>query len=79
MGIGYVIDHCISYFHNEQKLKAYETYITDCLRLISENTAKQSGGSYIKARYAEIIDPPKEEKRSANEVISDIRSKLARL
>lgn len=79
MGIGYVIDHCIAYFNKEQKEKAYKTYITDTLRLMTENTAKQAGGSYIKARYIEIVDPPKEETRTAEEVIDRIKTKLARL
>ena len=79
MGIGYVIDHCMAYFNKKQKIKAYEIYITDTLRMITENTAKQVGGSYIKMRYADIIDPPKEETRTAEEVIDDIRTKLERL
>ena len=75
-GVGYVIDHCISYFYKEQRHRAYEVYVTDVLRIISENTAKQVGGSYVKARYAEIIDPPKEETRTADQIIDNIRSKL---
>lgn len=51
-------------------------YITDALRIIAENTAKQVGGSYIKARYDEIVNPPKEETRSADEIIGNIRGKL---
>jgi hypothetical protein len=76
IGIGYVIDHCISYFYKEQRHKAYEVYVTDVLRIIAENTAKQVGGSYIKMRYNDIVDPPKEESRSANEIIDSIRNKL---
>lgn len=76
MGIGYVIDHYISYFHKEQKEKAYKVYVTDVLRTISENTAKSVGGSYVKMRYLDIIDPPKQETRTAEEIIENIRNKL---
>lgn len=76
MGIGYVIDHYISYFHKEQKEKAYKVYVTDVLRTISENTAKSVGGSYVKMRYLDMIDPPKQETRTAEEIIENIRSKL---
>lgn len=71
-----MIDNCISYFHKEQTRKAYDVYVTDVLRIIAENAAKRYGGSYVKMRYAEIIDPPKEETRSADEIIDSIRSKL---
>ena len=80
MGIGYVIEHYISFFHKEQEEKAYRVYVTDTLRLVAENTAKMGqGGSYIKARYIEVIEPPKEEKRSADEVINNIKTKLRKL
>ncbi len=80
MGIGYVIEHYISFFHKEQEEKAYRVYVTDTLRLITENTAKMGhGGSYFKARYIEVLEPPKEEKRSAEEVINGIKDKLRRL
>ena len=46
------------------------------LRTIGENTAKNVGGSYIPTRYFEIIDPPKEETRTPEEIIENIRNKL---
>jgi hypothetical protein len=79
MGIGYVIEHYIAYFKKEQHEKAYKMYITDALKIIAENTAKQVGGSYLTARYAEIIEPVKQETRTANEIIINIKDKLARL
>lgn len=56
---------------------AYRIYITDVLKNISENTARYAGGSYIKVRYADIINPPKEEKRTADEIIDHMKKKLA--
>ena len=79
MGIGYVIEHYIAFFQKEQQQKAYNNYVTDALRIITENTAKAHGGRYLQVRYAEIIEPIKEEKRTANEVITDIKDKLRRL
>lgn len=79
MGIGYVIEHYIAFFKKEQHEKAYKIYITDSLRIITENTAKANGGHYLQARYAELIEPIKEEKRTATEVISDLKEKLRRL
>ena len=79
MGIGYVIEHYIAFFKKEQQEKAYKCYVTDALRLITENTAKAHGGSYLQARYADLIEPKKEETRTANEVIIDLKEKLRRL
>ena len=79
MGIGYVIEHYIAFFKKEQHEKAYKSYVTDALRIITENTAKANGGRYLQARYAEMIEPLKEEKRTANEVIIDLKEKLRRL
>lgn len=55
---------------------AYRIYITDVLKNIAENTARYSGGSYIKVRYADIVNPPKEEMRTADEVIEHMKKKL---
>lgn len=81
MGTGYVIEHCISFFHKKRKTDAYRIYVTDALRLITENTAKIVGrfageASYLQVRYAELIEPTKKEK-TANEIIDNIREKLS--
>ena len=79
MGIGYVIEHYIAYFKKEQYEKAYKFYVTDALRLITENTAKANGGRYLQARYVEYVEPIKEETRTAEEVITSLKEKLRRL
>lgn len=80
MGIGYVIEHYIAFFKKEQHEKAYKNYVTDALRIITENTARAvNNGIYLKARYAELIEPIKKEERTANEIIDDLKQKLRRL
>ena len=79
MGIGYVIEHYIAYFKKEQHEKAYKFYVTDALRLITENTAKANGGRYLQARYVEYVEPIKEETRTAEEVITSLKEKMRRL
>ena len=58
----------------------YRVYVTDCLRMITENTAKFAGGSMIKERFFEIIhrqNKPKDE-QNGNKIVADIikRAKL---
>lgn len=79
VGIGYVIEHYIAFFQKEQQEKAYRVYVTDALRIVTENTAKQGGGTYLTTRYADLIEPRKEETRTANEIIVDLKEKLRRL
>ncbi len=66
------------YLDNQREV-AYRIYITDALRIISENTAKYGGGGYIKARYADIIHPKPEDNRTHEEVVAHIRGKLREL
>ena len=55
--------------------------MTDALKLITENTAKNVGGSMLTMRYCDIIDreKPQEEEKSADEIIDNIRYKLSML
>lgn len=62
----------MSRYKREQEEKAYRVYVTDALRLTVENTAKFSGGNYIKARYIDIIEPKKQENRTCEEITADI-------
>ena len=47
--------------------------MTDALRIIAENTAKNVGGSYLQARYADFAVPQKEETRTSDEVIAHMK------
>lgn len=53
--------------------------MTDALKASVENTARFAGGSYLTMRFADVIDPKPEETRSSEEIISDIKSRLAAL
>ena len=40
--------------------------------MITENTAKISGGSYIQERFIDIIEPKKQDSRSCEEITAEI-------
>lgn len=50
-------------YHDWQRDRAYRIYVSDCLRILTENTARsvaiQSGGkseaTYLTSRYIELI------------------------
>lgn len=82
-GSSYVIEHCMAAFSVSQERKLYQSYVAECMRVITENTAGLSKqGKYITMRYMDIIKPQKEETqkdtRSAEEIIASIKSKLGR-
>ena len=64
--------YVLAQYRREQEDKAYRIYVTDALRLISENTASSVGGKYITARFADVIAPPKEEdNRTCEEITAE--------
>ena len=72
-------DFCISLFKQEQEEKATRIYCSECLRIISENTAKIGGGSYIQAKLADILDPKPVDTRTADEIIGGIKYKIEQM
>ena len=46
--------------------------MTDALRIVAENMARYAGGDYIKARYADMIEPKKQDNRTCEEITADI-------
>ena len=59
-------------FNQHQRDLAYRIYVTDCLRMATENTAKIGQGAYTAARFYDIINPKPVDNRSGNEIAADI-------
>ena len=64
--------YAIARYQSQQRDLAYRIYVADCLRIISENTAKIGGGSYITAKFFDIINPKPVDNRSGEEIAADI-------
>ena len=54
--------------NQQAKDTAYRVYVTDCLKLIAENT----GNISLKLRYYDIIQPKKADTRTGDEIVVDI-------
>ena len=65
-------DFCISLFQKEQEDKAVKIYYAECLRIITENTAKIGGGAYITVKLADILNPKQVENITGEEIAADI-------
>lgn len=70
------MNHCISLFKKEQEEKAVKIYYAECLRIMTENTAKMGGGSFVRAKMSELLDPKPVDNRTSSEIIDGIRNKL---
>ena len=46
----------------------WDSYVADCLRQITQNTAMLGGGSYIEKRFCELIKEKPTETRTAEEI-----------
>lgn len=66
-------------FKKQDQEQAYRVYVTDALKAITENTAKYAGGSYMKARYYDAENPKPVETRTGNEIIAQMKAKIARI
>ena len=64
--------YAMARYQSQQRDLAYRIYVSDCLRIISENTAKTGGGSYITAKFADIISPKPVDNRTGEEIAADI-------
>ena len=62
-------------YQSQQRDLIYRIYVTDCLRMIAENTAKLSKGSYTAAIFYDIINPKPKDERSGEEIAADIIKK----
>lgn len=74
-----MIDHCISSFLKDQETQAYRNYVTETLKIITENTAKAvQEGRYIEESYTSIYkkNEPKKKEKTKEEIISGIDQKL---
>ena len=70
---------CISLFRKEMEEKAYRFYVANCLQVMAKNTAMLSGGNYIPKSLNEILNPPKEETRSKQEIINTLKAKCDKI
>ena len=56
---------------------AFRIYVTNCAKILTENTAKSAtGGSYLTKSFLDIINPPPPETRTPEQVKQQILGKL---
>lgn len=56
--------------------EAYKTYVAECLRMATENTAKFAGGRYMSISFGEMLHPKPVDTRTGEEVIAHMKGVL---
>ena len=69
------IGHVRSQLEASTRDSVFKVYVSDCLRIITENTAKYAGGSFMKMRYSDLIESKPKQEKSAEEIIDDVVKK----
>jgi hypothetical protein len=64
--------YAVARYKTYQRDMAYRIYVTDCLRMISENTANVVKGNYMAERYANVYKRPTKDDRSGAEIAADV-------
>ena len=64
--------YAMARYQSQQRDLAYRIYVTDCLRMVAENTAKLSKGTYTVAKFSDIINPKPVDNRTGEEIAADI-------
>lgn len=54
-------------------------YYAECLRIITENTAKLCEGSFISAKLVDILNLKPQETRTADDIINGLKNKIDKM
>ena len=60
----------------EKKTERYQSYAAECLRVISENTAKMVGGAYMPCKLDELAHYKPKPQLKPGEAFARIKKKL---
>lgn len=60
-------------------MDAWRLYVAESVRMVSESTAKFAGGSYMTAKWADIVNPKPVETRTPEQVIEQVMQRLTAL
>ena len=70
--------YVLARYNEKQRADIYRIYVTDCLQLITENTAKRVEGHYMSKRYTDIVDgtAQAENDKDGNEIAMEVIRRL---
>lgn len=75
MGVRAILAALPSVISDMCNKEAYRAYTAECLRVLTENTAKYAGGSSIQLKYTDMINRKPRDARSGEEIAADVIKK----
>ena len=75
MGVRAVLAALPSLVLERVNFEIYQTYVTDSLKAIAENTQRYAGGVVLQKRYVEIINSKPPDNRTGDEIAADVIKK----
>ena len=82
-GEDYISQHIISEYNKQNELRILKIYLTDSLKIITENTAlTANGGNTFSKRYIDIVEPDNDviecenPEEAAEQVISEFKQTM---
>lgn len=83
LGREYLAQYVWDSYRQEMQERSYQVYVTNCLRLLTENTAPPAAfftegqaGQYLAVPWLEAVAPAPQETRTPEEIIAHIRESL---
>ena len=57
----------------------WRNYMARCMRMATENIAIITQGKYMQVEFEDLINPKPEEKRSADDIIAEMKNKIDKM
>lgn len=64
--------YAMARFNQHRRDLAYRIYVSECLRMISENVASRGGRSYMAVKFEDVLNPKPVDNRTGEELAADI-------
>lgn len=70
--VGALITMLFAKLQKDSEWEILGNYIANGLKMLTENTAKIVGGSYLAISYTDIIHPKPKDERTGDEIVADV-------
>ena len=67
--------YAIARFNQNQRDFAYRIYVSDSIRILTENTAKLVSGNYVTIRFVDMIKQKNSENKTGEEIFAEVVGK----
>ena len=75
LGVRAILAALPTLIHRQEEDMTYRNYVSDALRLITENTARYAAGNYLTQRFCDLIRPNLGITQNGEEIAADVIKK----